>query len=77
MNNSEHYLNQTPSNKIIILGLSPNMTETDVSNINGCKSIVFKLYLCFVNRSATISFIMDCSRFRFDSFANEKQVSQS
>lgn len=29
--NSEHYRNQIPSNKIIILGLAQHITETDVS----------------------------------------------
>lgn len=29
--NSEHYRNQVPSNKIIILGLAQHITETDVS----------------------------------------------
>lgn len=31
--NSEHYRNQVPSNKIIILGLAQHITETDVGFI--------------------------------------------
>ncbi|KAG4073732.1 hypothetical protein HA402_000956 [Bradysia odoriphaga] len=30
--NSEHYRNQVPSNKIIILGLAQHITETDINN---------------------------------------------
>lgn len=41
INNSEHYLNQTPSYKIIILGLAPSVTETDVSAISQNLSILF------------------------------------